>query len=396
MTAVALLGIAGVASPAFGAEPDQSPEEKGQKILDGLVAYLVDAGGFDFDSQLRFTAQVDGEPLAVDTPYRISYTPPDSASIRFKSDDLEIAISTAPGNVTTYIPEFRQYTVAPRVGGVAQVVAGSGWDPVDSAVAILSELVTSKPFVGALVSYVGEESVSGNQTHRLSLSNRGHTWEMWVDAGSTPTIRRIVPDMTQFIKRFEAQNRKLTIDVEVEFERWNVGGDRRDTLEFSPPEGVKLVRSFEPPHPLEGKPAPGFVIPIYGGGELDLAKKKDDEIYILDFWATWCQPCRIAMPVIDKVSKEFADRGVKLFAINSGDTDGQIRAFLQSSNLTGLTVAKDITGEVSLTYQADAIPQTVIIGKGGLMDIIHVGFLSKASLETQLRKELTELTKATE
>lgn len=392
MAAVALLAAGGMISPAFGADQVQSPQEMGQEILDGLVAYLVEAGGFDFDSQLRYTAQVDGEAIGMDTRYRISYTAPDTASIHLENDDLDISTFTAPGSVTTYIPEFRQYTVAPRTGGVAEIVADSGWGPVNITMAILSELVASKPFAGALVTYVGEEAIAGKMTRRLSLSNRGHKWDMWVDAGDTPAIRRIVPDMTPFIEEVEAQNSEITIEVVAEFQRWRVGADRSGELEFSAPEGVKLVSAFQPPHALEGKPAPLFSIAIYGGGELDLAKKKDDEIYILDFWATWCGPCRKAMPIIDKVAKEFADRGVKLFAVNLQETDEQIRAYLESANLAGLTVAKDVTGEVAQIYEAMSIPQTVIIGKSGIVDVVHVGF--GPALEADLRKDLTELAEA--
>ena len=386
-----LLAVGGMASPALGAEPD----EKGQEILEGLVAYLLDGGGFSFDSQLRFVAQVDGEPLAMDSLFQVAYSGLDTASVHLKNEDLEIFTFVDPGHLTTYIPEFRQYTVEPQSMSAAQIVAGSGWGPVNSTVAILSELLTAKPFSGALVSYVGEESVSGSKTHRLSMSNHGHNWTMWVDAGATPTIRRIVPEMTPFIQEAEAQGAKVTIEVEAVLTRWNVGADQGDALKFSPPDGVKLVRAFEPPHPLVGKPAPEFAIAIYGGGELDLAKKKSNEIYILDFWATWCGPCRKAMPIIEKVANEFADRGVKLFAVNMYETDGQIGAFLEGADLTGITVAKDVMGTVAEKYQAESIPQTVIIGKSGNVEIVHVGFVP-ALFENELRTELTELVGAAE
>ncbi len=384
-----LLAVGGVASPAFSAEPD----EKGQEILEGLVAYLLDGGGFSFDSQLRFVATVDGEPLAMDSLFQVVYSGPDTASVHLKNEDLEIFTFLDPGHLTTYIPEFRQYTVDPPSRSAAQIVADSGWGPVNSTVAILSELLTAKPFSGALVSYVGEESVSGSKTHRLSMSNHGHNWTMWVDAGATPTIRRIAPEMTPFIQQAEAQGAKVTIEVEAVFTRWNVATDQGDALKFSPPDGVRLVRVFEPPHPLVGKPAPEFAIAIYGGGELDLAKKKSDEIYILDFWATWCGPCRKAMPVIADVSKDFADQGVKMFAVNLLETDGQIAAFLKSSGLDDLVVAKDVTGAVQQMYQADSIPQTVIIGKSGMVESVHVGF-SPVATEPRLRAELTELVAA--
>jgi thiol-disulfide isomerase/thioredoxin len=320
-----------MASPASGVEPDG----KGQEILEGLVAYLLDGGGFSFDSQLRYVAKVDDETVSTDSLFKVAYSGPDTASVHLKNKDIEIFTFADPGHLTTYIPEFRQYTVEPQTGSAAQIVVDSGWGPVNSTVAILSELLTAKPFSGALVSYVGEESVSGSKTHRLSVSNHGHNWTMWVDAGATPTIRRIVPDMTPFIQQVEAEGAKVTIEVEAVFTRWNVGADQGDALKFSPSDNVRLVRAFEPPHPLVGKPAPEFAIAIYGGGELDLAKKKSNEIYVLDFWATWCAPCRKAMPIIEKVVDEFADRGVKLFAVNLRETDGQIGTFLKSADLTG-------------------------------------------------------------
>jgi thiol-disulfide isomerase/thioredoxin len=384
-----LLAVGGMASPALGAEPD----EKGQEILEGLVAYLLDAGGFSFDSQLNFVAKIDDQTLATDSLFQVNYSGPDTASVHLKNKDVEIFTFLDPLHLTTYIPEFHQYIVEPQARSAAQIVIDSGWGPVNSTVAILSELLTAKPFSGALVSYEGEESVSGNKTHRLSVSHHGHDWTMWVDAGATPTIRRIAPDMTPFIQLAESQGVTVTIEVEAVFTRWNVAADQGDALKFSPPDDARLVRAFEPPHPLVGKPAPEFAIAIYGGGELDLAKKKDDEIYILDFWATWCGPCRKAMPVIASVSKEFADQGVKMFAVNLQDTDEQIAAFLNSSGLGDLVVPKDVTGAVQQMYQADKIPQTVIIGKSGNVEVVHQGFHPEMT-EPQLRAELTALVAA--
>ncbi|MBU4330247.1 MAG: TlpA family protein disulfide reductase [Acidobacteria bacterium] len=72
------------------------------------------------------------------------------------------------------------------------------------------------------------------------------------------------------------------------------------------------------PHPLLGTPAPLFKLPLLDEGEFDLSQQKDKNIVILDFWATWCGPCKSAMPIIIEVAEEYKDRGVVLITVNLG------------------------------------------------------------------------------
>ena len=65
-----------------------------------------------------------------------------------------------------------------------------------------------------------------------------------------------------------------------------------------------------------GKPAPEFTLPLLDGGIFELAAHRGKEIVLLDFWATWCGPCRAAMPVLVDVAKEYADKGVRYYAID--------------------------------------------------------------------------------
>ena len=122
---------------------------------------------------------------------------------------------------------------------------------------------------------------------------------------------------------------------------------------------------------LVGKMAPDFELDMLDGMKFRLSEKKD-KILVLDFWASWCGPCLQVMPQIDKVTEEFADRGVELVAINLEETNDRVQAALDRLKLK-MPVALDRNGRTAEKYGATAIPQTVIIDRGGKVVRLFVG-----------------------
>ena len=163
--------------------------------------------------------------------------------------------------------------------------------------------------------------------------------------------------------------------------------NKPDSIKYTPPDDAKLA---EPrgPHPLLAKPAPSFKLELLDGGEFDLSQQKDKNIVILDFWATWCGPCRRVMPIMEEVANEYKDKGIILVAVNLRESPQAIRSFLQKQGLHPI-VALDKDGAVGYVYRAEFIPQTVIIGKEGIVQAVHVGALP--NLKETLKKELNDL-----
>ena len=143
----------------------------------------------------------------------------------------------------------------------------------------------------------------------------------------------------------------------------------------------------EAPHPLLGKPVPHFQLERLGGGKVQLAKHRD-KVVILDFWATWCGPCVTALPIIAKVAAKYRDRGVVFYAVDLGETPDEVKKFLTDEKLD-IPVILDRDDAVGKMYEAKAIPQTVLVGKDGTVQVVHVGL--KADLETVLSGELDGL-----
>jgi peroxiredoxin len=124
--------------------------------------------------------------------------------------------------------------------------------------------------------------------------------------------------------------------------------------------------------PLVGKPAPDFELELVGGKSFHLADSKG-KVVVLDFWATWCGPCIQAMPQVEKVTGEFDQKDVQLVAVNLQETPQQIKAMLERHQLKIPRVALDKDGSIAEKYQANAIPQTVIIGRDGNVARLFVG-----------------------
>jgi len=139
--------------------------------------------------------------------------------------------------------------------------------------------------------------------------------------------------------------------------------------------------------PLVGKPAPAFELDLLDGKPFRLADNKG-QVVVLDFWATWCGPCLQAMPQVERVTKEFRERGVRLVAVNLQEAPNDIRAMLER-NKFDVPVALDVDGVVAERYNATAIPQTVVIDREGKVARLFVG--GGPDLGDQLREALTKL-----
>jgi thiol-disulfide isomerase/thioredoxin len=142
------------------------------------------------------------------------------------------------------------------------------------------------------------------------------------------------------------------------------------------------------PTDLIGKPAPPFAADLLSGKKFNPADHKGKNVVILDFWATWCGPCVVALPILADIAKEYKDRGVVVIPVNVGDTTATIQQFLETKGLD-LEVGLDESGKAGMLYHVNGIPQTVMIGKDGIVADVHVGF--GRNMGVLLREEIESL-----
>lgn len=128
------------------------------------------------------------------------------------------------------------------------------------------------------------------------------------------------------------------------------------------------------PADLEGKPAPDVELKTLDDKDFKLSSLKGD-VVVLDFWATWCPPCRKSLPHLQALNddKARAAKGLKVFAVNVREKKDVVEKYLKDSNLS-FAVPMDTTGNSLKAYQVEGIPTTIIVGRDGSVKKAFVGF----------------------
>ncbi len=123
-----------------------------------------------------------------------------------------------------------------------------------------------------------------------------------------------------------------------------------------------------------GEKAPDFTLKDLSGKPVSLSSYAGKKIIMLDFWATWCNVCKREMPVLEKVYKEYKDKGVEFLSITLDENIPQIKKILESKGVTYLTLIDEGAKVATEVYQlAGPIPLKVVIDKKGIVRYSHVG-----------------------
>ncbi|MFG0330991.1 MAG: TlpA family protein disulfide reductase [Phycisphaerales bacterium] len=135
--------------------------------------------------------------------------------------------------------------------------------------------------------------------------------------------------------------------------------------------------------------APDFTLDLADGSTFTLSEARGD-VVLLDFWATWCPPCRAAMPGIQSIHEKYASRGVRVLGVNINDDTAKARAYMSDNGFDyGLLVEGDSVAE---KYKVTGIPTFFLIGVDGEVVLHHVGGGESAAdiiepaLDSYLRK----------
>lgn len=141
---------------------------------------------------------------------------------------------------------------------------------------------------------------------------------------------------------------------------------------------------------LEGKPAPVISVNKAEGGKLNLQQYKG-KVVVVDFWASWCAPCRAYLPTLKKIYEKFKADGVEFLSISVDDHDDKWRKALKEENIPWMQTMADggfqPTG-LRKVFNFNYIPYLVVIGKDNKV-AAEVDHSKKAELENIIQKELT-------
>ncbi len=385
--------------------------------------------------------RMTGMDQEVESRYSFSYQAPNKVAILIEEGPSGQNLISDGTDLIVHIPMMEVYTVSRAPEEIGAVLEEGS--PFQGELAMVLQALMTGEAGGIEVTSLGEmthlgsESVDDGVLHNVRLHLRqadlaeklGEEWRADLDPeelalfdsvnfevdidlailkGERTFLTGIRSDLSDFMKQMAAE--QMITDMG-EFEMvlgfslndWKANEVLPDnTFVFDAPAGSRRVddifaaleqQAGQPmgggaADALVGEAAPDFELALLNGGEAVLSDHRGEDIVIIDFWATWCGPCIQAMPALMEVASEYGDRNVVFYAVNLREEADMVRSFMQNRGWDFL-VPMDSQGAVANSYGVTGIPHTVIVGKSGLVEKVHVGY--SPALKETLTAELERL-----
>jgi thiol-disulfide isomerase/thioredoxin len=139
-----------------------------------------------------------------------------------------------------------------------------------------------------------------------------------------------------------------------------------------------------------GAPAPAFQLGSADGKSIDLAGLRG-KVVMINFWASWCGPCRKEMPILEQLNKQYRSKGLALIGVNVEPDSKAAMNWLKETPVS-FPILFDTDSKVSKLYQVAGMPNTVIVDRRGTVRYIHRGYQAGAENEylNQIRQLIRE------
>jgi cytochrome c biogenesis protein CcmG/thiol:disulfide interchange protein DsbE len=148
------------------------------------------------------------------------------------------------------------------------------------------------------------------------------------------------------------------------------------------------------PTPLIAKPAPSFTLTLFDGKSLRLEDLRGKVVF-LNFWASWCPPCRAEARTLEAASRKYREQGVVFVGVNIQDKEESARAFLEEFGITypnGL----DRGARIAINYGVWGLPETFFIDRDGRITYKHVGALGWETITSKIEDAVRGVVSASE
>lgn len=401
----------------------QPADARAKEVAERLMAHYTGVKGVSVRAVMKMTSKAEGETETMEQSLDVSMEQPNKLSIRPAGDEAGEYAVVSDGKTfwQYYGAMFNKYEekaapeslmgVVKAVGMGMEDMEETGWlQPVLAPVMVM-DAKSLKKLVGGSneVKYVGREESKSGPVDRIRVAAPQFDVDLLVAAEGEAWLVAIVPDMKRMLEMVPEEFRDQMPKTELLFQDWKRAETMpAETFAFKPPEGSQKVESlmkamqdeFErggngddgnaanPHEAMLGNPAPAVELDLLDGGKMTLAQHKGKDVVVLDFWATWCPPCVKGLPVVSKVCADMKDKGVVFYAVNQRENVDTIKSFLEKRELK-LLVPLDKTGKAGKAFNVSGIPQTVLIGRDGTVQAVHVGFMP--SMEAELKEQLATL-----
>ncbi len=140
--------------------------------------------------------------------------------------------------------------------------------------------------------------------------------------------------------------------------------------------------------PRDSGIAPDFSLTGFEGQTITLSQLRG-QVVVINFWASWCQPCRQEAPYLERTWRKYKDKGVTFIGVNWVDTQKEAIAYLAEFNITYFN-GVDVGTRIAQAYRIQGIPETFFVDKTGRLRGVHIGPLAAPQLDNKIDELLNE------
>jgi thiol-disulfide isomerase/thioredoxin/outer membrane lipoprotein-sorting protein len=366
---------------------DARPQlEQVERTYRGLDTYLV-------EGVIHMRMSAGGQNQAYDIPVLTAAAKPGRSRSDMQHPTMGMQIVSDGKETVVYTTQTNTYMRKPASEIPSGDATGPTGSPLSRYFSITSELQSAR--------VVGQQQVRGYGPSvlcdvieasypapaALGADSTSHAiTTYWIDHSRAVVMR----DSTWIQIARKPRGDTLLIVQTSDYALVHVNEPVPDSLwAFRPPPGAKEVKDLrtagQPEAPdLSGQKAAEFSLPDLQGRTRTLSSYRG-KVVLLDFWATWCGPCRMVLPHVQKLHRELRAKGLVVLGIDIGEGAATVRPFL-AKNGYDFSVLLDKNQVVAGRYKAAAIPTTVIIDRKGMIVAYFTGARDEDDLREALKK----------
>jgi len=387
--------LALVASAGMPLEPKPpATDQLARKALERVVERYRALKGYRLEGRASTTVSTRTEHNETANTVRFVVQRPRRFASEVRAAEYTTRVVANGESLWTAVPELGQYTVqalAPLLAGADSATLKGQLDPARDYTRLLDGVTRIQTMSRDTVRTArGAVQCERYALTRAAADSAGpgitiHPRVIWVD----PASRLVLLDST----RVDQDHPQLGPVSSVSITRMVVAEPdpvlASDAFVFHPDPDMRRVKKFmqrSPEHEaLEGQPATDFTLETLVGSRSVKLSELKGRVVVLDFWATWCGPCRRWLPIVAQAHRDYAAKGLEVFAVNEREDDAKVQAYLDQQKLD-LPVLMDRSGTVGSIYHASSIPLTVVVGRDGNVLRIMVGLHEADDLKDVLQE----------
>lgn len=168
--------------------------------------------------------------------------------------------------------------------------------------------------------------------------------------------------------------------------RWGVWLTWAGVLSLLALLGLGLMRAAA--GQVDSGPAPDFELITFDGKAIRLSGLRG-QVVVINFWASWCVPCRQEAPILEKTWRTYRDQGVVFIGVDYADTEREALAYIEEFDLT-YPNGPDLGTRITQAYRIQGVPETFFVDRGGLLRGVHIGPISEQALVERIESLLAE------